>query len=142
LFHLRVDTSNVLRIERATVNNRLTLTYVAGALSKNFNVNGLSSADWMHAALTWSVAADQVKAFIDGVQYGTTLTGLGTWAGSLTSTLCNLGASDTNGNGSWNGHLHHAVLYSKALTDAQIALLASPAAPSDNLAYDVMEDDM
>jgi hypothetical protein len=40
---------------------------------------------WTHAAMTWDTAADEFKAYINGSQVGTTQTGLGTWAGTVTS---------------------------------------------------------
>src|SRR5690606_8143655 len=46
LFHLRVDVGNVVRIERATTNNRLTVAYVAGGTSKQGNIEGQSATDW------------------------------------------------------------------------------------------------
>lgn len=40
--------------------------------------SGYNTSNWHHIAVTWDTVADQVKAFHDGSQIGSTATGLGT----------------------------------------------------------------
>ena len=87
--NIRVDGRNrVTIIKTATVNN-LRCIYIAGGTSSIVDDTSLAaSTDWFLAGLTWDKAADQVKAYINGVQVGATQTGLGTWAGALDAASC------------------------------------------------------
>jgi hypothetical protein len=46
-------------------------------------------------AIQWSVANDEVKAFINGVQVGTTQTVLGTWVGAVAAARVANNSTDT-----------------------------------------------
>jgi hypothetical protein len=77
--------------------------------------------------MTVSKAADQLKfwkrspaAGARGMQLGSTLTGLGTWAGTLASTLCNLGAYDTTPIEPHSGWLLGGALWTKAIPEVDL----------------------
>lgn len=84
LCHFFADATNNIIIANASTN--LTVRYTAGGVTADITLPYGSAGDgWHHYAVTWDVVADQFKAYIDGVQFGTTQTGLGTWAGALTT---------------------------------------------------------
>lgn len=120
---LQVDGNNRVRFDRVTTNNRIDLAYSAGAVTKTVSITGLSTTDWLCLALTWSKSADQMKAYMNGVQQGATQTGLGVWAGVLASTATVLGAANTTPANVWSGTLAHAALWARALSDAEVAEL-------------------
>jgi hypothetical protein len=122
---LRADSNNRVNIQKATGTNNMQIFYVANSVSKSASLAVGPGTGWFHMALTWSKAADQVKAYVNGVQTGTTLTGLGTWAGSLDSARVTLGAGASDVIVSvWSGNLAHVALWTTPLTAAQIANLA------------------
>ena len=126
ILRLRINASNAVIIEKTSTNGQIRFTYLAGGVLRTINDISLSgSVAYAHLALTWSAAADQVKAFVNGVQTGSTQTGLGVWSGSLVSTTTVIGANDTTPTFVWSGSLAHAAIFSSALPPAQIASLAS-----------------
>jgi hypothetical protein len=61
---------------------------------------------------------------VNGVQSGSTATGLGDWAGSLSANNTLIGAQNKSPSVVWNGWIAHAALWAAALSDAEIAYLA------------------
>lgn len=120
VIRLLVDGSNYIIIRRATTNNSLEFLYNAGGTTKTV-VATLSSTAWFHVALTFNKTGDELKAYINGAQVGTTQTGLGTFTTSnYAGQFIGSGASGEF----WKGNLAHAALFAAVLTDAQIASLA------------------
>lgn len=119
IVRLRSDATNEIIIARSTADGSVSLNYRAGGTLEQRTKAGLSTTDWFHLALTWDKAADEVKAYYNGVQEGTTSTGLGVWAGALASNDCEI--STVN----YSGFLAHAALFNKALTAAQVLALAT-----------------
>lgn len=79
----RVDASNEVRIFKSAGNDTA-LDYVAGGFADGVIIAGFDPGTLpTHLAIAWSVAADEVRVFVNGVQTGTTQTGLGTWAGTI-----------------------------------------------------------
>jgi hypothetical protein len=127
MVELYSNSSNEIYIHKMAITNMVAFYYKAGGAS-NTIANFITTPDaaWHCVALTWDKAANQVKAFWDGAQFGTTQTGLGTWSGSgFSSSKCTVGADNTSGHNVWNGCLAHVVLWNAALTPAEIESLAS-----------------
>lgn len=123
---LTVDASNFVHMKKANTGfPRFTFQYVAGGTSKvlPFDSPG-SPTTFVHVAVTWSDAADQVKFYYAGVQVGSTLTGLGTFAGSLGSAGTLIGANTTIAN-FWKGQLAHVAVWTTPLSAAQILSIAT-----------------
>jgi len=125
--HFGVDGNNFITLRKHTNNNEIILAYTAGATSKNINPTGQADLDWFLLVMTVSKAADQLKAFkrsptfgARGMQIGTTQTGLGTWAGTLASTLCNLGALATTPTEMHSGWLLGGALWTKAIPEIDL----------------------
>lgn len=123
LVYLSADVNNRIIINRDTTANTLSIFYIAGGTNKNRAIT-ISSTAWNCYVITWSKSADEVKVYLNGVQQGATLTGLGTWAGSLLSTTTQIGAQDTSGTNPWFGWLAHVAIGNRALTGAEVAALA------------------
>lgn len=117
----RFDGSNQIAIRRSATSNTLTFQYLAGATNKTVSPSGLSSTDWMHLLMTWSKSADEMKAYLNGVQVGTTQTGLGTWAGTLNSTRVNVGTDAQTPTNPWSGYAAHCPVWTRALTAGEVA---------------------
>lgn len=124
LINLRVDASNRVQVDRGPTNNQVSCTYIAGGTSKGVSFTTAAPLTWLHLAVTWSKAADQVKFYVSGIQQGVTQTGLGVWAGVLAPTLTILGASDSAGSNVTSGYLAHAAVWGAPLSAATIATLA------------------
>lgn len=56
--------------------------HFGGNIGVLVSVDVSSYSGWHHWALTWNKTANQLKAYIDGVQVGTTQAGLGTFTGT------------------------------------------------------------
>ena len=113
------DTTNYVRIIKVAAN----LNYGANfaATNKSVSLNPSGNLNWFLLGLTWDKAADQVKAFYNGAQTGSTQTGMNTFTGSLAATLCNIGAQTSSGATPWNGWLAYVLLLNRAATPTEIA---------------------
>lgn len=114
-----------IRIYKSSSNNQLSLRTKADGTAKNLDKTSYNPTDWVHLALTWSLSADAMKWYLDGVQTGATLTGLGTWSGDLTAGGTFIGASSAAPGSPYNGWLAHPALFTTPLTQAQITLLST-----------------
>lgn len=118
----RVNNDNAVLISKATGGD-VTVRYRAGATNKDVVISAasLTNGKWHLMTITWSVAADEVKVYLDGAQSGLTQTSLGTWVGAPGIML--IGAVTTTPTSVWAGKLALAALWNVALTPAQIASL-------------------
>lgn len=126
----RVDANNDVYIQKTSTANQMQAGYVAGGTGKSINIT--VTQGWHVIALTWDKPNDEVKAYYDGVQQGVTQTGLGTWAGSLSSTAVIIGARLTTPDQLFNGLIAHVAVFSSVLTPAQVLNLSSLTLPYDN----------
>jgi hypothetical protein len=84
-----------------------------------------ATTEWVCLAMTYSRSADELKAYVNGVQAGATVTGLGAWVGELLLTQCALGSFYAVAPAQvWDGSLAHAALWNVALTPGEIAQIA------------------
>lgn len=113
----RVDASNQVQIYKESGNNRISFAYIAGGTDKTLSYTFASPpTDWFTIGFSWDKPGDAAIAYINGVQVGSTLTGLGTWAGTIA--FAQLGA----GSGSVHlGYIQNCGLWTAALTSAEIA---------------------
>ncbi len=126
VFIVYVDGNNFLQVNRTPVNGDLEYVYTANGTTERVTLNGLSTTDWMHLAMTWDLGAGvngEFKAFYNGAQAGATQTGLGTWAGAPVAVFVGVGALV---NFPWSGYAAHVALWDSALTPGQVASLAIP----------------
>lgn len=121
--HFYSAATNRIMIEKTGAN---TLRFRARLASSNATItHTLSSpSGWYHLLVTWSDAAnaDELKAYINGSQVETTVTGLGTAAGSLTAFT--VGREQTTGGTSWDGNIMAIGVTSDVLTAGNASTLA------------------
>jgi len=122
LVRLLVNGTNWLSIYKYT-NNRIYGTYLAGGTATELGIT-VSPAGFFCVGLTISKSNDAFKLYYNGVQQGTTQTGLGVWSGALTQ--CIIGADDTTPGNPWSGLIAHVMVSSNALPPATIEALARP----------------
>lgn len=120
----QVDAGNRAYMEKPSGSNVLTLNYNAGSTNKTITKTSFSATGWTHICMTWSKSADRFAAYINGV-IEPTQTGLGTWAGTLLSTNCNIGANATTPTSLWSGNLAHVAVFNRPLTANEIFALSS-----------------
>lgn len=119
-----VDGNNSVHLRKHTTNNNLLWLYAAGGTGKLVTLATAAPLTWQHMAITWSAAADQMKAYINGAQTGATQTGLGIFAGSLSTSLTFIGANTSIAN-FWKGGLAHVAAWTTPLSAAQILSIAT-----------------
>lgn len=116
------DASNNIQARKNSGANSMQLVYTAGGTASAVVIT-FSGTDWFHCALTWSKSRDQVRGYLNGVQQGATQTGLGTFAGTLATSV--IGAQTLVPANVHDGQLAHLMLANQAYDAAQIAALAS-----------------
>lgn len=120
---IRVNGSNLVALMKYSFDNTLRFQYSAGGTTEAFNTTDYAVTTWLHVAFTWSLSGNVVYGYINGIQVGTSGT-LGTWAGVLDATLCNVGTSQSGGGTGWTGLVAHAAVWNVPLTQSEIARLA------------------
>ena len=126
LVHI-ADANNADRIimERSATDNQLSWIFDVGATLLSVSRDSNTTLDFFHMAITWSDGADEVIAYFDGAQEGTTQTGVPTWTSNLGSTRTLIGARLTTPLNVWDGNASHVALWTTPLAAAQISNLAS-----------------
>jgi hypothetical protein len=120
------DGSNLFAFHKRNINNRVDLDYYAGGTMDTVAAADYTSTDWYHIAVTISATADEMKAYRNGTQLGSTQTGLGAWAGGdLLSSQVLFGASSNVPATPWDGYLAHAAIWTTPLSAADVLSLAT-----------------
>lgn len=117
--------NNIIALQKIATNNTIAFKYRAGGTEKTVTKGSMTTTGWMNMAMTWSATADQVKAYYGGVQEGSTLTGLGTWAGTPANTRTLIGARLTTPLALFSGYVAHIAVWTTPLSAAQILSLAT-----------------
>lgn len=126
IIHLSADGNNDLALAKNSTNNNLRSFFIGAGTTDIVDYTGVGGAlGWNHYAMTVSNAADQLKAYVNGAQVGSTQTGIGTWSGALSNTLTTIGALNTTPQEQWSGSLAHAVLLNRAATSAEMLAAAT-----------------
>jgi len=121
---LQSDSNNKVQMQKSSVNNRLDWFYTAAGTTRAFLNASVTTTDWFLVVVTWDTEANEIKAYLNGVQNGATQTSPGSWVGNLSSTLSVVGAKDVSPASVWNGLICHPVLFRRALTGAEILKIA------------------
>ncbi len=116
------DASNLVSLIKQSASNRFDCQYAGGG---TFRLQSLTSAPvgWFHAAITWSVLANQVIVYFNGVATGSPLA-TPTFTGSLATTTTVIGAQITTPALVWSGNIAHVAVWTTPLSAAQVATLA------------------
>ena len=118
--HIGVNTDNRTGLWKAAANNTITNSYRAGGTTDLVNSTDIINTSWHLTALTVSKAADELKAYIDGVQIGTTQGTLDTWVGAITTAYTHIANYDGSSYFG-KGNFAHAAVFNKILTQPQLA---------------------
>lgn len=125
LFRFITGTGSNFYVQEGATNNLLALTFLGKTVSTSQPSLG---TNWFQLAVSWNIPGDTMKFFVNGVQAGSTQTGLTAWSGSVTTAV--LGASTTAGASPWYGSLAHTALWNTTLSDAQILGLYTVPTPT------------
>ena len=107
------DATEYIQIGKVAANNTLGFWFRSGAVAKT-RTTTFSGTGWHCAGLRWSATEDTLMAFLDGVQVGATITGLGVWAGAITNEI--IGAISFAPAAPWHGWIAHCALWASALS--------------------------
>lgn len=117
--YFAVNTTNYVSLFRSTINNRVDWRYTASGGVKSIATTSVF-AGWRHFSLTWSSAADEVKAYSNGVQSGATGTGMGAFVGNIVDATTLAGASAKVPTTPWLGYLSYAYLLNRVATAPEL----------------------
>lgn len=123
LFSLGADNNNRISINKDSANNQFIFLYRAAAANKLVAYSSFSPTSFFSVAITYDrTGANQMKAYVNGAQVGTTQTTLPTFAGTLSNSWSGIGSLDSTAPSSpASFYLAHAAAWNIALTDAEIA---------------------
>lgn len=114
------DNGNLFEIFKET-NNLVYLRAYSGGVGVSVN-GSITSTGWMMFALTFSKSANQMKAYYNGAQMGTTQTTGGVWNGpALVKAL--FGGYNTTPAFPWSGWMAQGAVLNRAATLAEIQSL-------------------
>jgi len=120
---IRTDGNNALHLAKNTPNNDLQCAYHANATFRTCDFT-CSDLLWHHLAITWSQAANEWRAYLDGVLGAGLPQTIGTWsAGALDASTNNIGQYGANIL-RWQGWLQDVIVLNRPATAAEI-LMAS-----------------
>lgn len=123
LFSFAVDADNRVRVLKNAANGRIDFQREGATTVDEVTKLTVSTTAWTNVVLTWSEAGDKFIVYWNGAQEGSTQTGLGTWSGSLDSTLTTLGALSTVPTNVWDGHLAQFFVWTTPLTADDVTTL-------------------
>ena len=123
----RVDGNNEIEITDFNDGSlNLRFNYSGGGVAKTVSVASLALNTWTHLCITWDTTANEMRAYVNGAQVGTTQTALTQGAGTL--------VNYSIGNDVWNDYFVGGVAefaqWSVAITAADIAALGKGISPS------------
>ncbi len=120
--NLNTDVNNNIKISYLYSSDQWAFDYIAGGTSKQILIspNLIPENSWTRLSMSWDTEADEFKVYINGEQTGSTITGLGTWSGAVTSSV--IGADALTLNSNFMGYFDDFKLYSRALTDDEISM--------------------
>jgi hypothetical protein len=119
---LSTDTGDYIMLYKRTVNNSYRLERFDGAIDQI--TVATSSTDWMHFIFTWSIAADEVRAYYNGALSGAPVAGLAAFTGTLQANLTNIGCANSGvPNLIWSGWLDECALFNRPLSADEASYL-------------------
>ena len=118
-------TQNYINLNTSTVNNRMDMLAEANNVTQSRTILGLTTTDWMRWTLTWSLTNDRFRVYLEGIQQGVDLIGLGTWVGALINNNTVYGAIRIAAAVQlWKGSLAHPALWKVELSPTEVGDLS------------------
>lgn len=119
---IRIDSAtagNLVFIRKSATANELRVQRSGGAVADFVSTTTLAGVTaWFHVAITWSIANDRLRLYVNGSQVGATQTGLGAWAG-LPNAMT-IGAANTVPAEPWSGTIAYAGIWNRELTATEV----------------------
>ena len=121
-----VDTNNQLGMAYLNSTTKMRFQYKAGGTNTKIDhsVSIENDGNWHHVVVTWDTSADQVKGYIDGSQVGSTVTGLGTWSGTINA--FRVGANSIADNSYVNGHIDQVAIFTSVVSASTLYNSGAP----------------
>ena len=121
-----VDTNNQLGMAYLNSTTKMRFQYKAGGTNTKIDhsVSIENDGNWHHVVVTWDTSADQVKGYIDGSQVGSTVTGLGTWSGTINA--FRVGANSIADNSYVNGHIDQVAIFTSVVSASTLYNSGTP----------------
>ncbi len=110
ILRLRVDGNNQFAIVKRTTDTDLLVDYFGNATRVNVIIDTASPITFFGVGCRLSDDGDEFEVSYNGAQSGSTLTGIGSWAGNLDSTRTMIGASTNNGFSEFDGWVKDVVI--------------------------------
>ncbi len=123
LAQLQADSNNAILLYKDT-SGYLRYFYRAGGTLLNKPSLATVTSGWHQFVLTWSVSGNQLQGYLDGVSQFS-VSGLGTWAGALSSIFTCLGSSGIGGYNVFLGNLAYGAVWATPLGSSTISSLAT-----------------
>jgi hypothetical protein len=105
--------TNYIQIYKSNTNNRLTWRRTIGADNKLISKDSMTATGWLVLGLDWSESANQLKAYYQGVQEGSTLTAPA-WGVTAPDEI-SVGAIGLAGGNEFNAWIGEVALFSSPL---------------------------
>lgn len=119
LFEFDAGGNDRVYIRKEATNDTISFVRTGNAASKSVSHN-LSPTAYFSAMLSWSIANDQLKAYVNGVQVGSTQTALTISAATITAAV--LASLNTTPSQVWHGWLSRLTIWDRPADAAIIAL--------------------
>src|SRR5690606_325507 len=114
------NSMRLLRIRKSATNDTLELTRIDSGGTRTVTTTTTTTA-WMSLVITWSVSANQFKAYLNGLQVGSTL-GCATMSGAaFVDNGTEIGAGADAPVSTWHGWLAHVLILNRAAAAAEVA---------------------
>jgi hypothetical protein len=126
----QVDASNRVGIFKPVANNEIDMLYVAGGTALGAAKTSFNPIIWFHVGLTWDKSVNagvgEVRFYVNGTVITPVSTGLGTFAGALSSTQTLLGSLNIGAAAQvWNGLMADGAVFNRALSAAEVLSAAT-----------------
>lgn len=108
-----------------TAANTLGYSYRSGTPVSTTTVISTNITGWNFVAMTWSSSLGEVKAYLNGIQVGATLTGAISWSGTPISAQYVIGSQTTTAVSS-RAQIKHFAIWNTPLSSNIIGALATP----------------
>jgi N-acetylglucosamine-6-sulfatase len=121
-YSAKKNSENNIEILWSGDKQEITLKWKGSGVAKKIQSNAISDTDglWHHLVLTWDKDADEVKAYINGVKEGSTLTDMPEFIGPINNEV-KLGTQGIPGGSNFfKGKIDDVQIYSKALKQSEI----------------------
>lgn len=102
--------------------NKIYWEYNSNSVTKTIGSDAYKNTNWQMMACTWSLAADEVKAYMNSVQVGSTATGLGTWSGGSLENA-HIGCLHHTPTFPMKGYLAHCAMWARVLSQPELLSL-------------------